>query len=34
MYSDDFILKSSIMEQILRKQKATPLIMPFLEDFL
>ena len=34
MYSDDFILKSSIVEQILRKQRAMPLIIPVLEDFL
>ena len=33
MYSNDFILKSSIVEQILRKRRATPLITPFLEDF-
>ena len=32
MYSDDLILKPSIVEQILRKQMS--LIMPVLEDFL
>ena len=34
MYSDDFILKSAIVEQILCKQRATPLNKPFLEDYL
>ena len=33
MYSDDFMLKSSIVELILSKRRATPLNMPFLEDF-
>ena len=32
MYSDDLILKASIVEQILRKRMS--LIMPVLEDFL
>ena len=34
MYSDDFILKSSIVEQVLCKRTITPLLILCLEDCL